>query len=48
MVPGYFGRNYTGYSPSFEWLQPAYSNINVNSDQINRDGALAVSWSESI
>jgi hypothetical protein len=36
---------FAGHSLSFEWLQPAYTN--VNGYQLNRDGALAVSWSKS-
>jgi hypothetical protein len=36
---------FAGHSLSFEWLQPAYTN--VNGYQLSRDGALAVSWSKS-
>jgi hypothetical protein len=36
---------FTGHSFKFEWLQPMYTN--VNGYQLNRDGALAVSWSKS-
>jgi hypothetical protein len=36
---------FAGHNLSFEWLQPAYTN--VNGYQLNRDGALAVSWSKS-
>ena len=36
---------FAGHSLSFEWLQPVYTY--VNGYQLNRDGALAVSWNKA-